>query len=133
VIALSCENNQGKSYNRKDVKEMINKKYSEKLDHAGVKDILESSVSDSTVRNYTAMLADQANISISNSTVTKSNTHQTAENSIRGSIATLATIASTHLIPIAKEDIQIRSELRSFPRSTQILINLVCEAWDTPV
>jgi hypothetical protein len=51
-IALSCEKNQGKSYNRKDVKEMINKKYLEKLDHAGVKDILKSSVSDSTVRNY---------------------------------------------------------------------------------
>ncbi len=132
-LAEECEKHQGKSYNQKEVKKMIKQKRSEKLEKAGVKEILEDTISDTTVRNYTALLADQANISITKSSVTKSNTRYAAENSIRGSIATAATIASTHFIPIEKEDPKIRAELSSLPSSTRTLINLVCVAWVTPV
>ena len=72
-------------------------------------------------------------MSISQSTVTKSTSRATAENSIRGSISTAATIASTHLIPVEEEDPDIRAELKTLPASTRLLINMVSTAWGCAV
>jgi hypothetical protein len=63
------------------------------LEGAGNKNIIKMSISDASVRNYTALPADEGNISISHSYTSKSNTGYAAENSIRGSIATLGIVA----------------------------------------
>ena len=112
-IAAEMEVHQGKAYDKKDVADMLQKKHTEKLEKAGMKAILDNNLSRQTVDNYTAMLADQPNISIAASTVSKSRTRFAAENSIRGSVAFLALIGATHFIPIEKEDADVRAELNT--------------------
>jgi hypothetical protein len=85
------------------------------------------------VRNYSALLADEGNISISHSYTSKSNTRYAAENSIRGSIATLGVIATTHFITVDKEDEDIRAELKSLPEATRKLYDLVTDFFGAPV
>ena len=59
------------------------------------------------MRNYSALLANEDNIAISQSYMSKSNTRYAAENSIRGSIATLGVIAATHFISLLRKRTQI--------------------------
>ncbi len=89
LIAKSLEEEVGKTYNKSDVKMTIKKIETEKLERAEYKNIIKMSISDATVRNYSALLADEGNISRSHSYISKSNTWYAAENSIHGSIATL--------------------------------------------
>ncbi len=65
------EDKVGKTYYKSDVKMMLKKIESKKLEIAGYKNIIETSISDSTVRNYSALLADEGNISISHSYTSK--------------------------------------------------------------
>jgi hypothetical protein len=67
LITKSLEEEVGKTYNKSDVKMMIKKIETEKLQRAGYKNIIKTSISDATVRNYSALLADEGNILISHS------------------------------------------------------------------
>ena len=132
-IAQHCEHYLGKSYCKSNMKQMLEDKHTKKLKNAGSIKILENSISQSSVRNYTALLADQPNMSVSQSTTTKSNTRHGAENSIRGSISTLSLIAYTHFVPVDRQDPDLRQELKSLPNSVQMLSEMVSEAWGCPV
>jgi hypothetical protein len=57
-INQSLDEELGKTYNKSDVKMMIKKIHTEKLEKAGYKNIIVTSICDSTVRNYLALLAD---------------------------------------------------------------------------
>ncbi len=98
-----------------------------------IKNIIKTSISDATVRNYSALLADEGNISISHSYTSKSNTWYAAKNSICGSIATLGVIATTHFIAIDKEDEDICAKLKSLPEATCKLYDIVTDIFGTPV
>jgi hypothetical protein len=112
---------------------MIKKIKSKKLEKAGYKSVIETSICDNTVRNYSALLADEGNISISHSYTSKSNTQYTAENSIHGSFATLAVVAVTHFITADKEDVDIHTESKSLPAATCKLYNIVTDFFGTQV
>lgn len=120
-IAESLNAEVGKTYDKSDVKIMIKKIQTEKLEKAGYKNIIDKSICDTSVRNYSALLANEGNIAISQSYMSKSNTRYAAENSIRGSIATLGVIAATHFISVEEEDTDIRSEMKLLPESTRKL------------
>jgi len=79
--AESLDGEVGKTYDKSDVKVMIKKVQTEKLEKAGYKNIVNKSISDSTLMNYSALLADEGNIAISQSYISKSNTRYAAENS----------------------------------------------------
>ena len=83
--------------------------------------------------NYSALLADEGNIAISQSYISKSNTRYAAENSIRGSIATLGVIAATHFISVEEEDADIRAEMKTLPKSTRKLYDIVTDFLGTAV
>ncbi len=106
-IAQSLDEEVGKTYDKSDVKMMIKKTHTEKLEKAGYKNIIKTSICDSTMRNYSALLANEGIIAISQSYTSKSNTHHAAENSICGSIATLGVVATTHFITVKEEDADI--------------------------
>ena len=106
-IAESLDGEVGKTYDKSDVKVMIKKVQTEKLEKAGYKNIVNKSISDSTLMNYSALLADEGNIAISQSYISKSNTRYAAENSIRGSIAALGVIAATHFSSLLRKRTQI--------------------------
>ena len=132
-IAESLDGEVGKTYDKSDVNMMIKKVQTEKLEKAGYKNIVINSISDSTLKNYSALLADEGNIAISQSYISKSNTCYAAENSIRGSIATLGVIAATHFISVEEEDTDIRAEMKTLPKSTRKLYDIVTDFLGTAV
>jgi hypothetical protein len=103
-IAQSLEVEVGKTYTGSDVEWMIKNMQAENVESASFKPIIENSISRWTLKNYTAMLAKESNIAILQSYNSKSNTRYAAENSISGLVATLGVIATTHFIPIDKEN-----------------------------
>jgi len=106
---------------------MLKKKQAANMEKAGFTNIIDRSISINTVNNYAAMLADESNIAISQSYIPKSNTRYAAENSIRGSIATLGVIASTHFINDDKEDDDIRAEIKSLPSGTRKMYDMATD------
>jgi len=126
-IAESWELEVGKTYNRTDIELMLKKKQAANMEKAGFTNIIDRSISINTVNNYAAMLADQSTIAISQSYIPKSNTRYAAENSIRGSIATLGVIASTHFINVDKEDDDIRAEIKSLPSGTRKMYDMATD------
>jgi hypothetical protein len=99
----------------------------EKLEKAGYKNIIEQSICDNTVKNYFALLADEGSVAISQWYISKSNTRYAAENSIRGSIATLGVVAATHFIPVEEENADIRAELKSLPSANRKLYDMATD------
>jgi hypothetical protein len=70
-IAESLDEEVGKTYNKSDVDMMIKKIQTEKLEEAGYKNIIDKSICDSTLRNYSALLANEGNIAISQLYISK--------------------------------------------------------------
>jgi hypothetical protein len=68
-IAESFHEEVGKTYGKSDVKMMIKKIQTEKLEEAGYKIIIDKSICDSTLRNYSALLANEGKIAISQSNI----------------------------------------------------------------
>jgi hypothetical protein len=132
-IAESWELEVGKTYNRTDVELMLKKKQAATMEKAGFTNIIDRSISINTVNNYAAMLADESTIAISQSYIPKSNTRYAAENSIRGSIATLGVIASTHFINVDKEDDDIRAEIKSLPSGTRKMYDMATDYFGAAV
>jgi hypothetical protein len=85
------------------------------------------------LRNYCALLADESNVAISQSHTSKSNTRYAAENSIRGSIATLGVVATMHFISVDEEDADICSGMRLLLESTGRLYDMVMNFFGTAV
>ncbi len=126
-IAESLDEEVGKTYDKSDIKTMIKKMQTKKLEEAGYKNIIEQSICDCTVRNYSALLADEGSFAISQSYISKSNTRYAAEDSIQGSIATLGVVAATHFIPVEEENADICAELKSLPAANWKLYNMATE------
>jgi hypothetical protein len=65
-----------------------------------------------TINNYAAGFAMDSAMSLTQTSIRKTNTRYAAENSIVGSICILSLIAATHCIPIPEEDLDVRRELK---------------------
>jgi hypothetical protein len=76
-----------------------------------------------TVRNYTALLAHQTNMSISQSCIMKTTTRNAAKHSLRGPICNLALIAYTHFIPVSNFDPDLRAKLNILPKGDRGHVN----------
>ncbi len=112
---------------------MLKKKQAANMEKAGFTNIINRSISINTVKNYAAMLADESSIAISQSYIPKSNTWYAAENSIRGSIATLGVIASTHFINFDKEDDDICAEIKTLPSGTCKMYDMAADYFGAAV
>ncbi len=131
-IVESWELEVGNTYNRTDAELLLKKKQAANLEKAGFTNIIDRSILINTVNNYAAMLADEATIVISQSCIPKSNTWYAAENSIRGSIATLGVITSTHFINVDKEDDDICAEVKSLPCGTRKMYDMASDYFGIP-
>ena len=123
----------GKGFNSKDIEAMMNEKIAEHFDQNDLVQLQDKNFSSSTVANYTAMLADQAGVSIVGATTRKPNSRYASENSLRGAMALLSMVGSTHFIPTKLENDDIRRELKTMPSSTRLLTDMVSIAWGCPV
>ena len=79
----------------------------------------------STLRNYTTKIAMNHNMSLSQTSVSKTTTQYAAERSFRGSISYLFVIAVTHFIPAFEEECDIRKELKGMSNETRQLYDLI--------
>jgi hypothetical protein len=84
-----------------------------KIEEAGFVPLSHQEFSRSTKRNYLAMLSNQGNISISQSSSQKTSTRFAAKNSLCVSISNLALIGSTHFILISSNDSDLQKEIKS--------------------
>jgi len=126
----------GGSLTKDEVKHIICKARNDRLEAAGFKVIIADDVSDQSVANYTAYIAIQPGISIAETTTVKTSTRFAAENSIRGSISLLAIIASTHFIPVKKNDPELRKLVKELSKThpeVVMLMNMVSDALGTAV
>ncbi len=96
-IAKSLDGKVGKTYDKSNVKVMIKKVQTGKLEKAGYKNILGKRISDSTLMNYSALLADEGNIAISQSYISKS---------VTSTITTQQKIKADHLVKMLQHRFQ---------------------------
>ncbi len=79
------------------------------------------------------MIANQNNVSISQTSIIKTTTRFAAKNSICGCISNLALIGSTHFFPMQNEDSNLRAKMKTLSESTKMLLDMVLAAWGTSV
>ncbi len=100
AIAENMENQSGRIVSQEDVAKLLSDHHMKKIEDAGFVPVDSPKFSSQTMRNYTALIASQVNISISQTSTVKTTTRFAAENSIRACISNLAPIGSTHFIPV---------------------------------
>ncbi len=81
-----------------------------------------------TLRNYTAELAMTSELSLTQSSIAKTNTRFAAEHSFRGAISNVMLIANTHFIEMDEEDVDVRRELKEVPVETRMFYNLITDS-----
>ena len=81
-----------------------------------------------TLQNLTAELAMTSELSLTQSSIAKTNTRFAAEHSIRGAISNVMLIANTHFIEMDEEDVDIRRELKEVPLETRMLYDLITDS-----
>ena len=80
-----------------------------------------------TLRNYTAELAMTSELSLTQSSIAKTNTRFAAEHLFRGAISNVMLIVNTPFIEIDEEDVSVRRELKEVPLETKMLYNLITD------
>ena len=133
AIAEDLEAQSGRGWSYGDIASKLVEIKSKKVNDEGYVPLTTPTVDKKTVRNYTALIAHQTNMSISQSSIMKTTTRNTAKHSLRGPICNLALIAYTHFIPVSKEDPDLRAELKMLPKCTQKLVDTVSASWGTHV
>ena len=86
-------------------------------------------VSNKSIINYRAMLAVSSGISISTTSVTKTNTRYTAENSLISAMALLGVVAATHYFICDEGQLEIKTEMRDAPDGVELLYKLVSDVY----
>ncbi len=82
AIAENMENQSGRIVSQEDVVKLLSDHHMKKIEDAGFVPVDSPKFSSQTMRNYTALIASQANISISQTSTVKTTTRFAAENSI---------------------------------------------------
>ncbi len=132
-IAENMEYQSGRSILQDDVTKILSDRQMMKIKDAGFVPLDSPQFSSTTKRNYLAMIANQNNVSISQTSLVKTTTRFAAENSIRGCISNLALINSTHFYPVQNKDSNPSAEMKIMPESTKMLLDMVLAAWGTSV
>ena len=133
TMAEELQSRSGRGWSSGEISNMLVEIQSKKINDEGCVPLTTPTIDKKTVRNYTALLADQTNMSISQSCIMKTTTRNAAEHSLRGPICNLALIAYTHFIPVSNEDPDLRAELKRLPKSTQRLVDAVSASWGTHI
>ena len=133
-LVNAFEERTGKIRTNKDVAEIMTNLQTEKIQQAGFVDIVKKQPCRTTVRNYFALIASQARMSIVESSITKSSIRVASENSWRAAISFTGVVGATHVLLRDKWDPDILHDLKNLPNPTVELIMAVSKAFgDRPV
>ena len=133
IMAEELESKAGRGWSSGETSNMLVEIQLKKTNDEGYVPLTTPTVDRRTVRKYTALLADQTNMSISQSCIMKTTTRNAAKHSLRRPICNLALIAYTHFIPVSNKDPDLRAELKKLPKSTQRLVDAVSALWGTHI
>ena len=89
IMAEELESKSGRGWSSGEISNMLVEIQSKKTYDEGYVPLTTPTVDKKTVRNYTALLADQSNMSISQSCIIKTTTRNAAKHSLRGLSAIL--------------------------------------------
>ena len=67
-------------------------------------------------------------LSLTQSSIVKTNTRFAAEHSVRGAVSNVMLIAHTHFVEVDQEDFDVRRELKEVPRETRMLYDLITDS-----
>jgi hypothetical protein len=99
-MAEELQSQSSRGWSSGEISNMLVEIQSKKVNDEGYVPLTTPTIDRRTERNYTAFLAIQTNMSISQSCIMKTTTRNAAEYSLCGSICNLALIAYTHFFPI---------------------------------
>ena len=116
----------GRAYGHEDINKKIVEHQNKMISEAGHMPLNpERQLKPTTLHNYAAELAMNSNLSLTQTSISKTNTRFAAEHSIRGAVNNVILIANTHFVKIDKEDIDIRNELIAVMPETRELYDLI--------
>jgi hypothetical protein len=95
IANVSMESQSGHVLSKSNLSRALSDYHIKKIDEAGFVSLSQPEFARSTIRNYLALLSNQENISISQSSSQKTTTRFAAENSLCALISYLALIGST--------------------------------------
>ena len=123
TIASSMESQSGHVWSDSNISRALSDNHMKKIEASSFVSLTQPEFSESSKRNYMALLSNQGNISISTNCSQKTTARFAAENSLCASISNLALIGSTHFIPISSDDCNLQEEIKSLPEPTKMLLN----------
>ena len=128
-IVQQLSSDVGRTYGQKEVNNLIMVQQNQMLNDAGHIPLnSDHQLKPTTLRNYTAELAMTSELSLTQSSIAKTNTRFAAEHSIRGAISNVMLIANTHFIEMDEEDVDVRRELKEVPLETRMLYDLITDS-----
>ena len=121
-IVQQLSSDLGRTCGQKEVNNLIMVQQNQMLNDAGHIPLnSDRQLKPTTLQNFTAELAMTSELSLTQSSIAKTNTRFAAEHSIRGAISNVLLIANTHFIEIDDEDVDVRRELKEVPLETRML------------
>ena len=95
-MVAQLQSQPGRCMEKEDIRAAIKDKVKKNMEARGILSDFEPS--EGTVENYRSLAAAQPNVSISKSSITKSKTRFTAENSLRSAMSFVLAVAATHFV-----------------------------------
>ena len=111
-IAENCSSELGRTINRCDIGDHIQKAHDKRRLAAGVQPLTTTKISERTKGRYFVRVADKSNISIAEKVIPKTTTCNAAERSLRAAASTAGVIGATHLLAVKKLDEDIRKDMK---------------------
>ena len=110
----------GRTYGHEDINKKIVEHQNKMISEAGHMPLNpERQLKPTTLHNYAAELAMNSNLSLTQTSISKTDTRFAAEHSIRGAVNNVILVATTHFVEIDEEDIDIRNELNEMMPETR--------------
>jgi hypothetical protein len=115
----------GRTYGREDINKMIVEHQNKMISEAGHMPLNpDRQLKPTTLQNYAAELAMNSNLSLTQTSISKTNTRH----SIRGVVNNVIFVANTHFVEVDEEDIDIRNELKEVMPETRELYDLITDS-----
>ena len=132
-IADNCNSELGRTINKSDIGDHIQKVHDERRRSAGIQPLTETIISERTKGRYFVRVADQSNMSIAEKVIPKTTTRDAAERSLRAAAATAGVIGATHLLPVERLDNNMIKEMKNLPEDVRMMMEMVSDVFGCPV
>jgi hypothetical protein len=133
-IAQKLEGSLGMTFGKKEVSKLLVEHQKQKIEETGYVPLnVPETINRQSLNNYIARLALHPNLSVATKTIRKSDTRQIAENNFRPAFNLALSVATSHFIEVPHEDPTVARDMKTLPKETRLLYDLVTSAVRGPV